>query len=114
MNSKIKVFEDKEIRKEWNEEEQDWYVSIVDVVGVLTNQQTQRSASTYWAVLKNRLLSEGANELLINCKQLKMKATDGGAVAKAAREQHEMKTGKKVVSSLNAKNLKSIRGKEDG
>ena len=76
-NNKMQVFEDKEIRKEWNEEEQDWYVSIVDVIGVLTDQQTQRSASTYWAVLKKRLSSEGANELLTNCKQLKLKATDG-------------------------------------
>ena len=76
-SKKIAVFEDKEIRKEWNEEEQDWYVSIVDVVGVLTDQPTQRSASTYWAVLKKRLLDEGANELLTNCKQLKMKAADG-------------------------------------
>ena len=76
-NKKIAVFDDKEIRKEWNDEEQDWYVSIIDVVGVLTDQPTQRSASTYWAVLKKRLLDEGANELLTNCKQLKMKAADG-------------------------------------
>ena len=74
---KIKVFEDKEIRKEWSEEEQDWYVSVVDVVGVLTDQPTQRNASTYWAVMKKRLLYEGADERLTNCKQLKMKAADG-------------------------------------
>jgi len=74
---KIKVFEDKAIRKEWNEDEQDWYVSIVDVIGVLTDQPTQRGASTYWAVMKKRLVEEGANQLLTNCKQLKMKASDG-------------------------------------
>ena len=74
---KISVFEDKEIRKEWNEDEQDWYVSIVDVVGILTNQPTQRNASTYWAVMKKRLVEEGANQLLTNCKQLKLKASDG-------------------------------------
>jgi len=76
-NNKIKVFEDKEIRKEWSEEEQDWYVSVVDVVGVLTDQPTQRNASTYWAVMKKRLLDEGADELLTTCKQLKLKAADG-------------------------------------
>ena len=76
-NNKIKVFDDKKVRMEWNEEEQDWYVSIVDVVGVLTDQPTQRNASTYWAVLKNRLSKEGASQLLTNCKQLKMIAEDG-------------------------------------
>lgn len=53
-----------------------WYFSVVDVVGALTEQQTQRGASTYWAVLKKRLIEEG-NELLTNCKQLKMTAADG-------------------------------------
>jgi len=76
-NNKIKVFEDKKIRMEWNEDEQDWYASVVDVVGVLTDQPTQRNASTYWAVLKNRLAKEGADQLLTNCKQLRMTAEDG-------------------------------------
>jgi hypothetical protein len=71
------MFDDSEIRKEWSEEEQDWYVSVVDVVGILTNQSTQRNASTYWAVMKKRLLDEGADQLLTNCKQLKMKSADG-------------------------------------
>ena len=76
-NNKIKVFDDKRIRMEWDEEERDWYVSIVDVVGVLTDQPTPRNASTYWAVLKKRLAEEGANQLLTNCKQLKLTAADG-------------------------------------
>ena len=49
--------------------------SIVDVVGVLTDQPTPKRASTYWAVLKSRLKKEGADEMLTNCKQLKLKAT---------------------------------------
>ena len=65
-----------EIRTVWNEREEEWYFSVVDVVGALTEQQTQRGASTYWAVLKKRLIEEG-NELLTNCKQLKMTAADG-------------------------------------
>lgn len=72
-----KAFESTSIRTAWNEEEEEWYFSVVDVVGVLTEQETPRSASTYWAVLKKRLSEEGANELLTNCKQLKMKSADG-------------------------------------
>lgn len=76
-NNKIQLFEDKKIRTAWNEETEDWYFSVVDVVGVLTDQATPRNASTYWAVLKKRLKDEGADELLTNCKQLKMTASDG-------------------------------------
>lgn len=76
-NDKIQLFEDKKIRTAWNEETEDWYFSVVDVVGVLTDQATPRNASTYWAVLKKRLKDEGSDELLTNCKQLKMTAADG-------------------------------------
>jgi 4-diphosphocytidyl-2C-methyl-D-erythritol kinase len=73
----IKLFEDRKIRTVWNEEEEEWYFSVVDVVGVLSDQPAARSASTYWAVLKKRLVAEGAGELLTNCKQLKLPAADG-------------------------------------
>lgn len=76
-NNTIQLFEDKKIRTAWDETNEEWYFSIVDVIGVLTDQPTQRSASTYWAVLKKQLRDEGANELLTNCKQLKMTAADG-------------------------------------
>lgn len=76
-NDKIQIFEDKRIRTAWDEEKEEWYFSVVDVVGVLTEQETQRGASTYWAVLKKRLKNEGADQLLTNCKQLKMTAADG-------------------------------------
>ena len=75
-SNKISIFEDKEIRKEWNEEEQDWYVSIVDVVGVLTDQPTHGGARKYWSVMKTRMKKEG-NELTTVCSQLKMKSADG-------------------------------------
>jgi len=75
--SKIQLFEDKRIRTAWDENSEAWYFSIVDVIAVLTDQQTQRNASTYWAVMKKRLKEEGAIQLLTNCKQLKMKAADG-------------------------------------
>jgi hypothetical protein len=75
-NNKIQLFEDKRIRTAWDEEEQEWYFSVVDVVSILTDQATPRNASTYWAVLKKRLIEEGF-QLLTNCKQLKLKAADG-------------------------------------
>ena len=77
QSDKIKLFEDKRIRTAWDEEQEEWYFSVVDVVAVLTDQPDARHASTYWAVLKKRLNSEGAGQLLTNCKQLKMTASDG-------------------------------------
>ncbi len=76
-NESLQLFEDQAIRTAWDEETEEWYFSVVDVVGVLTEQTSARSSSTYWAVLKKRLKEEGADELLTNCKQLKMKAADG-------------------------------------
>ena len=73
----IQYFEDQPIRAAWDEEKEEWYFSVVDVVGVLTEQSDQRGASNYWAKLKQRLKEEGANELLTNCQQLKLKASDG-------------------------------------
>lgn len=75
-DNKIQLFENKAIRTAWDEEAQQWYFSIVDVVAVLTEQPTPRSASNYWAKLKERLKAEGA-QLLTNCQQLKMTAADG-------------------------------------
>ncbi|MDR0470279.1 MAG: Bro-N domain-containing protein [Nitrososphaerota archaeon] len=76
-NKNIRSFENKRVRTAWDEEKEEWLFSIVDVVGILTDQPTPRNASTYWAVMKNRLKDEGANKLLTNCKQLKMLAEDG-------------------------------------
>ena len=76
-NEKIELYEDQPIRTAWNEAEEEWYFSVVDVVGVLTDQPNQRGAGNYWAKLKQRLKEEGANQLLTNCQQLKLKASDG-------------------------------------
>ena len=77
-NDKLQRFEDQPIRTVWDEETEEWYFSVVDVVSVLTDQATARNASTYWAVLKKRLKEEGANQLLTNCKQLKLKSHKDG------------------------------------
>lgn len=73
----VKLFEENPIRTAWDEEKEEWYFSVVDVVGVLTEQTTQRGASNYWAKLKQRLKEEGSTELLTNCQQLRMIAPDG-------------------------------------
>lgn len=74
--SEMKQFEERSIRSVWNEERQEWFFSVVDVVGVLTDQPDARHAAKYWSVLKVRLKEEGS-ELPTNCSQLKMRAADG-------------------------------------
>ena len=76
QNDKIQLFENKRIRTAWDEEKEEWYFSIVDVVAVLTDQPDQRHAAKYWSVLKTRLKKEGS-ELTTNCSQLKMRSADG-------------------------------------
>lgn len=72
-NDKIQIFEDKKIRAAWNEETEEWYFSVVDVIAVLTDSP---NPSTYWRVLKKRLKDEG-NETVTSCNGLKMTAADG-------------------------------------
>ena len=74
---KIQLFENQKIRTAWDTEKEVWYFSVTDVIAVLTEQPTARGASNYWAKLKQRLKEEGADELLKNCQQLKMIASDG-------------------------------------
>jgi hypothetical protein len=75
-SNKIQLFENKRIRTAWDAEKQQWFVSMVDVVAVLTDQATSRSASNYWRKLKQRLKDEGS-QLVTNCHQLKLIASDG-------------------------------------
>ena len=72
----IKVFEHKRIRSSWDAETETWYYSIVDVVGILTDQPDARHASNYWRKLKQRMIEEG-NQLVTNCHQLKLPSADG-------------------------------------
>ena len=72
----VKIFEEKKVRSVWDEEQEKWYFSVVDVVGVLTDQPDLEHSRNYWKVLKHRLKKEGA-ELVTNCNQLKLLASDG-------------------------------------
>jgi DNA-damage-inducible protein D len=74
--SKIKLFESKKVRTHWDEENEKWYFSLVDIIGILTDQPSTDRARNYWKVLKSRLLKEG-NETVTNCNQLKLQAEDG-------------------------------------
>ena len=74
----IQLIEDQPIRAAWDEDKEEWYFSIVDVARVLTEQPSQRGARNYWAKLKQRLKAEGADQLLTNCQQLKMKSPEDG------------------------------------
>ena len=69
----IKIFESKKVRSIWNDEQEKWYFSIVDVIGVLTDSPNPQ---VYWRVMKKRLKDEG-NETVTNCNGLKMQAPDG-------------------------------------
>ena len=72
-NNSIQIFDTKEVRTLWDEDAEKWFISIVDVIEILTESVNPRK---YWSVLKTRLKKEGS-ELATNCSQLKMKSSDG-------------------------------------
>ena len=74
MNNEIKIFEGNQIRSVWDNEKEEWYFSIIDILGVLTESENPRK---YWSVLKTRLKKEG-NELATICSQLKLKSPKDG------------------------------------
>lgn len=90
--SNIKIFEEKKVRSQYDANKEIWYFSIVDIVGILTDQPTVERARNYWKVLKNRLLKEG-NETVTNCNQLKLEAEDEKAITNKMRYIINAKTG---------------------
>lgn len=76
-NDNIQLFDDQRIRTAWDEEKEEWYFSVVDVVGILSDQPDYDHARNYWKVLKNRIRKEG-NELVTQCNQLKMVSPKDG------------------------------------
>lgn len=105
----IQLFEEKQVRVIWDDEQEKWYFSIVDAIAILTDSV---DSAAYWRKLKQRLKAEG-NETVTNCHSLKMRAADGkmrktdvarqgGEIARNARLELEAKTREKVISPLNA------------
>ena len=81
MNQKqsIQLFQDSKVRTVWEEEQEKWYFSVVDVVGILVDSVDYQTARNYWKVLKHRLLKEG-NEMVTSCNRLKLLAPDGKGI----------------------------------
>jgi hypothetical protein len=73
MTNEVKLFEDRQVRSVWDEQQEKWYFSVIDIIAILTDSP---NPATYWRVLKTRLKAEG-NETVTNCSGLKMKAPDG-------------------------------------
>lgn len=74
--SNIKIFENKKVRSQYDSDKEIWFFSIVDIIGILTDQPSVQRSRNYWKVLKNRLIKEG-NELVTNFNQLKLQSEDG-------------------------------------
>ncbi len=72
--NEIKIYENKEIRSVWDNEKEEWYFSVVDVVAVLTDSKNPRD---YWYRVKKRMSEEEQSQLSTFCRQLKLKANDG-------------------------------------
>lgn len=122
------IFEEKEIRRLYDEKTETWFFSVVDIIQVLTQQPDYQAARNYWKVLKHRLAKEGS-QVVTNCNRLKLPAADGksyladvantestdtsdmsenrtaaktgGKIAKRARLELEATTGRKVVTGEN-------------
>ncbi len=74
--NKLQLFEEQSVRTHWDEEQEKWFFSLIDVVAILADQQNYLTARKYWNKLKERLKTEG-NETVTNCHGLKMLAKDG-------------------------------------
>ena len=96
--SAVTLFEEKQVRRAWNQAEEKWYFAIVDVIAVLTESI---DAGGYWRKLKERLKKDG-NETVTNCHGLKMTAADGN-IAGNARKELEAKSGTAISTKENFK-----------
>lgn len=103
---KIQLFENKKVRTAWDEEKQEWYFSIVDICGILTEQPDYDGARKYWKVLKGRLLAEGF-ELVSNCYQLKMVSPKDGK--KYNTDVADMQQAFRIIQSIPSKKAEPFK-----
>ena len=75
-DTSIRLFEEKKVRSVWNEQNEKWYFSVIDIIAVLTEQIEYKKAQSYWTTLKGRLKKEGS-EVVTKCDKLKLVANDG-------------------------------------
>ena len=103
---KIQLFEDKQVRTVWDDEQQKWFFSIVDVCGVLTEQPDYDHAKNYWKVLKHRLIKEG-NESVTNCNQLKLVSPKDGK--RYSTDVADFKQLFRVIQSIPSKRAEPFK-----
>ena len=103
---KKQLFENKKIRTAWDEEKQEWYFSIVDICGILTEQPDYDGARKYWKVLKGRLIAEGF-ELVSNCYQLKMVSPKDGK--KYSTDVTDMQQAFRIIQSIPSKKAEPFK-----
>jgi hypothetical protein len=99
----VRLFNNKEIRVDWNEDEEKWYFSVIDVVAVLTESANPRK---YWSVLKMRLKKEGS-QLATNCSQLKMQSSDGKYYSTDVADSEQLLRIIQSIPSPNAEPFKA-------
>lgn len=101
----IRLFDEKQVRIVWDDVEEKYYFSIIDVVQVLTEQPDYQLARNYWKVLKNRLVKEG-NETVTNCNRLKMPAADGKMRATDVADTERLL---RIVQSIPSKKAEPLK-----
>ncbi len=94
------------VRVVWDNVNRTFYFSVVDVVGVLTEQLTTRNATYYWGQIKTRLKKEGANELFTNCQQLKLRAADGKLYSTDVADKEQLF---RIIQSIPSKKAEPIK-----
>jgi len=101
----VAIFQGKNIRRIWDEKQEKWYFSVVDIVAVLINQIDFQLARNYWKVLKNRLKKEGS-EMVTKCNQLKMRAEDGKL---RETDAADVETLLRLIQSIPSPNAEPIK-----
>ena len=102
----VQLFENRKIRTAWDEERQEWYFSVVDVIGALTDAVDYQAARNYWKVTKKRLTDEG-NELVTKCNQLKMKSPKDGKYY--ATDVADTKQLLRIIQSIPSKKAEPFK-----
>lgn len=98
--------ENHKVRVAWDNVHRTFYFSVVDVVGILTEQPTARNATYYWGQIKSRLKKEGANELFTNCQQLKLRAADGKLYSTDVADKEQLF---RIIQSIPSKKAEPIK-----
>ena len=102
----IQLFENLKVRVIWDDEQEKFYFSVVDIIRILNDNETVRQATVYWSVLKNRLKKEGADEVFTNCKQLKLTAEDGKQRLTDVAEKEQLF---RIIQSIPSKKAEPIK-----